>query len=243
MSPVHKRAIHEPTVAGEFLAKFDPVVGAAVFGDLQGAYAGSIRIIVGRDAVSAAGNHGRNLVGAKPIQVVLGMSIKVIVAGQGPAHCIPVIALFDTGARADDALAAGVPKICVVQTVIVAEFVGGHASVETVAQPGARSAHIAHAAPAPAGHRTHASDVQIIIGLGIPGQGGGVASVSAELVVIVVGAVPGGGFWHAQSRRDIRTRACQREARPAVGHLCIESVQRGYQVGPDHIRKRRSRQV
>ena len=144
------------------------------------------------------------------------MGIEVVVAGQRPAHGIPVVALLDARAGPDHALAAGIPEVRVIEAIIVSEFMGGCARVKTIAQPGARRANEGESAPTPAGDIGHASNIQIVVGQNVTCGGGGIAGVSAQLIVIIIGAVPGARLRHSEGWCHLRTSAWQAEAGPPV---------------------------
>ena len=62
LCPAQSRATHQPFVAREFLAEFDPVIGAAVLDHLQAAEAGGVGVVVTGDPIRAVGR-GRHDIG------------------------------------------------------------------------------------------------------------------------------------------------------------------------------------
>ena len=179
LRPAQPGTIHEPFVAGELLPELDPVIGGAVFDDAQAAQAGCVGDVVGVEAIGAAGGDRHHVGRAEPIEVTFVTGVKMVIACAGRAHRVKAVAILDTGPRADNTLTAGVPEVGVVEPVVVAQLVRGHAGRGAVAYPRAGRTDVGQAGPTEARHRPHAGHVQIVTRQHVAGRRRGAAGVSA----------------------------------------------------------------
>ena len=130
-----------------------------------------------------------------------------------------------------------------IEAVIVAQFVAGHAGAEIIPQPDASGADVTQTGPSPARHRPKADQVKIVVAQHVAGGDGRTACVRAQLGVIIVRPVIGGGLGHAKRARDLRPPAIRREARAPEGGFGVKSVQAANERDARVVRERRAWQI
>ena len=103
-------------------------------------------------------------------------------AGAGIAHGVEAVSVFHVAAGPENALAAGVPRVGVVESEVVAQLMGGHAArrVEGGANPRTGSADIAESGPVEAGNGTDANEVEVEQRQIDASGAGGIAGVGSQ---------------------------------------------------------------
>ena len=155
--------------------------------------------IVREEPVVARGGHDLYLSRGQPIEVVLVSGVEVPLPGAGIAHGVEAVTVFHIAAGPENALAAGVPRVGVVESEVVAQLMGGHAArrVEGGADPRTGSANIAQSGPVEAGNGADTNEVEVEQRQIDASGAGGIAGVGSQ-DRRVCGAVHGGRLGHAQ---------------------------------------------
>ena len=241
--PAKARAAHQPFVAGELLAKLDPVIRARTARNLHSAQPGRRSIIVGVDAVDAAHGHVGDFARTNPVHVALEAGVEMIRAAIGRAHRVLVVAVLDAASVADDALPARVPVVGVVQAVVMTELVSRDTDSEVTPEPHTGCSHVTKPRPTPARDRAEADDVVVVVAQHVAGGGCSIAGVRAQLKEGVIATVVGRRLRHAQRRSHGGTAAVQIETAPAIAGFHVVIVQPADERSARAVSKRRAREV
>ena len=130
-APIEDHAALRPGVAGKLLTIFRPIPAGVILLDPEGILlsADQIRDIEGEDAVGAGGGDGVDKRQRQPIQRILVFGADFVDAGGGGVrpHEIERVAILHIAAGTDDTVTRRGPRVGVIQSEVMAEFVQHHA--------------------------------------------------------------------------------------------------------------------
>ena len=180
--PAQPYAVHQGGPIGEALTELQPVVGLRIAGDAHGSRGCRVGGIVREEPVVARGRHDLHLSRGQPIEVVLVSGVEVPLAGGGIAHGVEAVAILHVAAGPENALAAGVPRVGVVESEVVTQLMGGHAArrVERGPNPRTGCSHVAESGPVEAGNGADTNEVEVEQRQIDAGGAGGIAGVGSQ---------------------------------------------------------------